>query len=191
MSDNPALPSTNLGLRDILSYLIPGGVVLTGMTGLLGITPDAMKEWGTLWGSIVGLFAAYFLGQMIYPVTYPLRRWFAPQGEWTGRAKEFAQLHFEAVEKYPAYYGTVVFRDRSLARFALAMVCPTTFLTVVLVFRIWDYSLSQACLVGITGLLATAGFVWRYRRYDHRYHARVLLCGGKDFKDPGAVDSLD
>jgi hypothetical protein len=63
----------HFGLRDFLFYLVPGGVTLAAV---LAFSMETWRDEFTNLGvgaALVGLLGAYFLGQLVYPVTYLLR----------------------------------------------------------------------------------------------------------------------
>ncbi|GEM_PF-5536044 len=197
MSSELESRTPHFGLRDFLFYLVPGGVTLLAAAVVAGVTPADVRDWGGVGGSIVGLFVAYSLGQVLYPLTYVFRRarlfrWrFAPRGSWSDEPLEFAHDHLKALEQHPAYYSAVIFRDRSFARFALAMLVPSILLGVAVAVRTWSLSPLIRIIALLVGVLAAAGFYLRFRKYDLRYHREVLLCMGKDVGPIDGVEAMD
>ena len=182
----------HFGLRDFLFYLIPGGVVLMGIILMIQISEEHLKCLGDIGGAIIGLFLAYTLGQIIYPLTNILRRGLCPNGHWKKYPHKFAKKHMFAIENHPLYYSTVLFRDRSFARFSLAMVCPMLFIGISFFVFLKSISLHWALFSLILAIISAGAFTLRYRRYEKRYRLGVLMCTKvgwkKDLKE-GEIDS--
>jgi hypothetical protein len=191
MKDELDSRTPQFGLRDFLFYLVPGGITLAAACVAGGVRLTDVKEWGSVGESIVGLLFAYFLGQVMYPVTYPLRTWLAPKAVWVTPPAEFAKLHLQALEQHSGYYVGVIFRDRSFARFALAMVFPTLLFGLSLANRMLPTSKSGARFLLAVTIAAAYGFIVRYRKYETRYHLEVLMCMGREFEAPKSTQALD
>ena len=160
-------------LRDFLFYLIPGAAILSSLLAIVRPEPSLVKDLGFS-GALAAIFLSYFFGQIVYPLTYLLRWLLAPADLAKEDSEEFAAPHFRLIEQHPVFYTVVVFRDRSFARFSLAMVFPTalfgSFLGVALLAcNPWLGSSAIAL-----GFVAAAGFCIRYRHYERRYRTEVL-----------------
>jgi hypothetical protein len=168
----------NFGLRDFLFYLIPGGVILASLVILVYPEPDILENWTGLNAAIAGILLAYFFGQATYPLVYIIRphtrRVSALRDFPNEDDTEFARQHFHLIEQHSVFYDTVVFRDRSLARFSLAMVFPTVLFTASILRVIYASSLCIVGAVVVIGGLAVYGFWLRHVHYERRYRMEVM-----------------
>jgi len=112
------------------------------------------KDLGSPGTAIFAILVAYFLGQVIYVLTYPLRAILGPKEEWSEHSPEFKDAYMCLIEQYPEFFAAEVSRYRSLARFALAMVVPSLLIgsSVARVLRV-DHP-SWAVAVGILAFLS-------------------------------------
>ena len=163
-------------LRDFLFYLVPGGVVLLALLVLCEFDLGRIIGFDGIVLSLVAVFLAYFSGQVVYPLSYPLRQLFSPGRTWVEDLVTFPDAHKSLIQCNANFYLALVFRDRTLARFAIAMVTPTMFLTVALVLHLARRGTPCYCLAIalLLGALAAYGFIRRFRHYDHRYRRQVL-----------------
>lgn len=175
MANTSEYRTPQFGLRDFLFYLVPGGIVLVSILVFFGIEDTKVHEFGELSKSLFTILLAYFLGQVIYPITYPLRKLFRPSGEWEKIDRDvFAKAHMRIIEELPAFYVVLVFRDRSFARFASAMVFPTIALAGSFTIRLWGPFQILAIAVAIIGVISAICFVLRFRHYDRRYRNHIV-----------------
>ncbi len=165
--------SPHLGLRDFLFYLVPGSIVLMSVLGASGVSATSVGEWGNLGGSLLGVLVSYAVGQAIYPLVYPIRRIWQPDGEWLAHSEEFRDAQIKLITSSAVFYTSVVFRDRSFARFSSAMVIPCLAAGAAAVRLAWNSSALLACVYGALGAFAACGFVYRFRHYDRRYRSFV------------------
>lgn len=191
MSTPAEIKTTYFGLRDFLFYLVPGSVVLLAILFFAGFDFSTIGDYGNLTTSVFGIIFAYCLGHVIYPLTYLVRRWLLhPLVEWLKSddvAAEdelrFKNRHQRAIENHSLFYTEEISRASSLARFASAMVVPCILLGGGVMYFMSHYSgKHQASLKHLAvpalllGIVAAAGFGYRYGRYNLRFRRMVMSC---------------
>ncbi|UCD63513.1 MAG: hypothetical protein JSW34_12315 [Candidatus Zixiibacteriota bacterium] len=165
----------HFGLRDFLLYFFPGSIALVGVLLFFFPLANIVSVTGEDLGRVLlFLLVAYFLGHAIYPISLPLRRWLAPGG-WIEEDPEFSHRHSELLNSHEIFYVAIIFRDRSLTRFTIAMVTPTAIASVALAL---DIASREGYLPGgaaiLAGMLVTYGFIYRFRHYHERYKKAVF-----------------
>ena len=192
MTQPPVHRAESFGLRDLLLYLIPGGIVLLGVLVTAGDFPHELGRYPGFAASLLGVLIAYFLGHAIYPINYRLWKWILPhkncrkkdERECSEECEYFSRAYSRVADAHWEYHISEVSRFRSLARFASAMITPSILLAIAVIVRLWldrgDSSL--AVLIALTvavsalGLLCVIGFVGRYKRYQLRFMNLVWRC---------------
>lgn len=169
-------------VRDFLFYLVPGAVFLCGLFLLAGSSSEIMQGYGDITISIAGIILAYFLGQVAYVATYPLKRLIGGRTAEEAELPEFKDAFMVCVEKHTTFYAAEISRYRNFARFCIAMVVPTAFLGVAIVNRIWAISKWWAVSTAILSCLGIVSFIFRYRRYSCVWIDQVKRCAHFDWK---------
>ena len=151
-----------VGLRDLLFYVLPGAVLLIAVCGLTGTAPEDILKYGGIAPSIAGLLSAYTLGQCAYPLSYLTR--FAWEGFQSQKKRNatFRDAYRSQADDAPTYFAVEIFRYRTLARFCSAMVLPLLVATASAIFGKWQLSVGCRCSIGFVGALAVVGFLHRY-----------------------------
>jgi hypothetical protein len=166
-----------VGLRDFLFYVIPGTVILAGILAFEGVDGKDLQAYSGFSSSIAGILLSYALGQCAYPLAYLVRAF----GNLFGRLRYVEgeeNSHFRSTYRLmaannPTYFAVEIFRYRTMARFCSLMVSPVVFVAGAILFGQWHLNTREKiCLAG-TALLASAGFVQRYCRYERRYRASL------------------
>ena len=165
--------TSDIGLRDFLFYLVPGAMVLASVLLFAGTEPAQLQKWSGLGGSFAAVIVAYVLGQMVYPLSYIPRKLFFTKGRSLSKFDELSIKTIRAIEEYQSVFVSISFRDRSFARFTLAMVFPTILLGIALFWTLRLQHFPLAMLVVALGFAVAAGFIFRAKHYDTRYR-RVL-----------------
>lgn len=163
----------HFGLRDFLFYFVPGGVVFLSILLFAGVQPEQIDRFDGVVVSLASMFVSYLLGQIVYPATYRLRRLVPPDRGSSKAPDEFSGAHLSLIENHTAFYTAVVFRDRSFARFANAMVLPTFLLSVAVATRLWHSARGWAVAAVLLGCAFAVGFVLRYQHYEERYRNAI------------------
>ncbi len=187
----------HFGLRDFFFYLLPGAVALGSLELVFKLKTAVAPGLGSIEASAIAVIFAYYLGHVIYPLAYIPRlalrlinvlrmpkdekneekpRWYDGLVSKYRKNRElevaFAKDHMLVVEQHPAFYNTVAFRDRSLARFSSGMIFPTLLVAYALDGKISASSEE----VWAAAIIAAAGFWCRFLHYNRRYKTEVSRC---------------
>ena len=200
MTETPSHRAGSFNLRDLLLYLIPGGVVLLAILVAAGDFPYRLNLYPGFAASLLGILIAYFLGHAIYPINYRLWKWILPsqecrketnsesseepRRECSEECEYFSRAYSRVADKHWDYHISEVSRFRSLARFASAMIVPSVLLLLAAGIRLMtDFKAIPLPIRIPLGLAVAAcsypcakGFAGRYRRYQLRFMNLVWRC---------------
>lgn len=187
MSHGVETSVAQVGLRDLLFYVLPGTVLSIGLAGLLGIRPGALKEYSGLAPSVAAVLLAYLLGQCAYPAAYVVRKIMEPTQSIKKGTAEFRSAYSSASDGASTFFAVEIFRYRTLARFCSVMVGPILFAVIAALWGGWSLPEPARLGVAVAGLLTVSGFLYRQHRYEERYRKAVVEIAGKlKGKMPGA-----
>lgn len=192
MSQSSHYRVDSFNLRDLLLYLIPGGVVLLAFLVVASDFASQLLQKSGFPISLLGILMAYFLGHAIYPINYRLWKLILPDQDCRKRhgykcnedCECFSRAYSKVADLHWDYHISEVSRFRSLARFASAMIVPSILLSIAVAFRILHdlpsfpraVPIVLAVVVIVSGLLCAKGFASRYKRYQLRFMNFVLTC---------------
>jgi len=190
MSTDIETSVVQIGLRDFLFYVVPGALLLTGILTFSGVGVSDMQPYLGLTSSVAAIMVSYILGQCSYPIVYVFRRLLNRIGNLESLPGEhtatFKSVYYQIAADAPLYFAIEIFRYRTLARFCSAMIFPVLFAGAGIAFCPWDLSMEKRVLIMILGLIVSAGFAWRYHRYEGRYRSACkekLTALARDFGD--------
>jgi hypothetical protein len=174
VSDNVESSVAQVGLRDLLFYVLSGSVLLFGIGALVGIHPKDIGPYAGLTASLVGLLAAYALGQYAYPLAYPIRSAMDVFQSIPKSEALFRRTYRVAADETPTFFAVQIFRYRTLARFCSVMVCPTIFASASAAWGNWNLDKMWQWGICIAGGSAVLGLLYRYNRYETNYRITVM-----------------
>lgn len=165
-----------VGLRDFLFYVLPGAVLLFGLLAWKGTTAADLKDYLGVGPSLAGILIAYALGQCAYAVAYPLRALLNSFQSIDKAKPSFRRAYRCAPSTNTVFFTVEVFRYRTMARFCSLMVFPVLFASLGIIFGRWSAAPVERTLVAVFAVIAVAGFLYRYHRYEDRYRTAVEEC---------------
>lgn len=174
MSGNVESSIAQVGLRDLLFYVLPGSVLLFGFAALVGVYPEELEPYAGVAASLAVLLVAYALGQLAYPLAYPIRgamNFFQPIDKSDAG---FRRAYRVAADAAPTFFAVQIFRSRTMARFCSVMVCPTLFASASVAWGSWNLSKAWQWGIGVIGVGAVIGLLYRYNRYETNYRTAVM-----------------
>lgn len=174
MSGNVESSIAQVGLRDLLFYVLPGSVLLFGIGALVGVHPEDIEPYAGLTASLVGLLAAYALGQIAYPLAYPIRSGMDVFQSIQKSDTLFRRAYRTAADEAPTFFAVQIFRSRTMARFCSVMVCPTVFSSASAAWGSWSLGRTWQWSICIAGAGAVVGLLYRYNRYETNYRTAVM-----------------
>lgn len=174
MSGNVESSIAQVGLRDLLFYVLPGSVLLFGIGALAGVHPEDIEPYAGLTASLAGLLAAYALGQFAYPLAYPIRSAMDVLQSIPKSDALFRRAYRVAAGEAPTFFAVQIFRPRTMARFCSVMVCPTVFSSASAAWGSWNLGRTWQWSICVASVGAVLGLLYRYNRYETNYRAAVM-----------------
>jgi hypothetical protein len=174
VSGNVESSIAQVGLRDLLFYVLPGSVLLVGFAALVGVDPENLEPYAGLAASLVVLLVAYALGQLAYPLAYPIRSAMNSFQSVDKSDEEFRRAYRVAADAAPTFFAIQIFRYRTMARFCSVMVGPTLIASASVAWGSWNLGKPWQWGISAIGVGAIAGLLYRYNRYETKYRTAVM-----------------
>ena len=189
-------PVSSLGFREFLFYIVPGSVLVATAAILAGVSLNDVQPLLNFAGATAGVLTAYFLGQVNYTVSTPLRGWLRSGNNRFKRRRaprlvsdedeRFIRSQLQACHRHPFFYTNEALRYRSLARSYVTLCVPSIALGYAIATRTSSRQAAYAAVVG--GVVVSVFFALRFLRCDRMYQTMVEICSRPD---PPGEDSSE
>lgn len=180
MDGNFETSVSQVGLRDFLFYVLPGGILLIALFAWKGTTGKDLEDYLGLGPSLAGILVAYALGQCAYVISY-LIRWLLDRFQAIDKTiPTFRRAYRCAPRDNGTFFAVEIFRYRTMARFCSVMVFPVCVAALGILLGHWPVTYHEKIAATCFGVIGLFGFIYRYHRYEGRYRKAVLECQSSD-----------